>query len=144
MFSAQDLAFFYLAPIALWLALLAILVRVWWSGKLEDSLAYLVFLRERKLLFVSLLVALTLLHVGVELVNIVSTFESIGGTAMLAFGLGTTTVGALIVFLFAWLLLRRPPKGPRRSLVLDLPDHLAYSLGALDRAESGSGPSPPK
>ncbi len=142
MSPTQDLAFFYLVPIALWFALLAILVRVWWSGKLEDSLAYLVFLRERKLLFVSLLVALTVLHIGVEFVNFASTFNSIGGTAVLAFGIGATTVGALIVFLFAWLLLRRPPPGPRRSLVLDLPDNIAYSLGALDRAESGSEPPP--
>ncbi len=140
--TVQGLALFYAIPIALWLGLLAILFRVWWSHKLEDSLAYLVFLRERKVLFISLLAALTVLHVIVEFVNLVNGLGGLPDSFALGLGLVATIVGALIVFLFAWFLLRGAA-GPHRSpVVLDLPEHLAYSLGVLDRAESES--SPPK
>lgn len=137
--EAQALAFFYVIPIALWLALLGVLVRVWWSRRLEDSLAYLVFLRERKVLFISLLVALTVLHIVVEFVNLLNGLGGIAGPAVLGFGLVATTVGAVIVFLFAWFLLRGAATGARHPVVLDVPEHIAYSLGVLDRAEQESG-----
>ncbi len=132
----EAIALFYLIPIALWLALLGVLFRVWWSHKLEDSLAYLVFLRERKVLFLSLLGALTVLHVTVEVVNIANVLGWLGGPAVIGFGLVATLLGSLIVFLFAWFLLGAKPSNTK-PMVFDGPEHLAYSLGIIDRAESG-------
>ena len=136
MVAAQYLALFYLIPIALWLALLAVLFRVWWSRKLEDSLAYLVFLRERKVLFISLLVGLTAVHLFAESVRLANGLGWLNDFATLGIGLVTSVVGALIVFLFAWFLLRGSSGRRTQPVVLDVPEHLIYSLGVLDRAES--------
>lgn len=133
--SAQAFALFYVVPIALWFALLAVLFRVWWSHKLEDSLAFLVFLRERKVLFVSLLISLTVVHIGSLFVRLANGFGWVDDWVALGFGLIASVVGSLIVFLFAWFLLRVGSPGSRAPVVLDLPEHLAYSLGVLDRAE---------
>jgi hypothetical protein len=133
--EAQNLALFYLIPIALWVALLLIVFRVWWSRKLEDSLAYLVYLRERRVLFVSLIVGLAFLHMANEAVKIANGFGWIGDYATLGVGIVVSVAGTLIVFLFAWFLLWRGPSQVPRPIVLDVPENLAYSLGVLDRAE---------
>jgi hypothetical protein len=133
--AAQDVALFYVIPIALWVGLLLILFRVWWMSTLEDSLAYLVYLRERKALFITLLVGLAAVHMTNESVKFANGFGWVGASATLAVGLAATFLGALILFLFAWFLLWRAPSEIRRPIVLDVPEHLAYSLGVLDRAE---------
>jgi hypothetical protein len=133
--EAQDLALFYFVPIALWAALILILFRVWWSRKLEDSLAYLVYLRERKVLFVSLIVGLACLHVVNESVKVANGFGWVSGYATLGVGLVASIAGAAILFLFAWFLVWRGPARLPDPVVLDLPENLAYSLGVLDRAE---------
>ena len=134
--ETQAIALFYLIPIALWLALLGILFRVWWSHKLEDGLAYLVFLRERKVLFVSLLAGLTVLHVIVEVVNIGYVLGWFAGLSVLTFGLTASVVGSVLVFLFGWVLLRGAGPKTAHPTVLDGPEHLAYTLGLVDRAEA--------
>lgn len=131
----QDLALFYVIPIALWIALLAILFRVWWSSKLEDSLAYLVYLRERKVLFVSLIGGLAVVHVINEFVKIANGFGWVGSYATAGVRIVASVAGSVIVFLFAWFLLWVGPARLPRPLVLDVPDHLTYSLGVLDRVE---------
>jgi hypothetical protein len=135
--AAQDVALFYVIPIALWIGLLLILIRVWWTSTLEDSLAYLVYLRERKALFITLLVGLAAVHMANESVKFANGFGWIGDSMTLAVGLAATFLGALILFLFAWFLLWRAPSQVQRPIVLDVPEHLAYSLGVLDRAERG-------
>ena len=132
----QAIALFYLIPIALWLALLGILFRVWWSHTLEDGLAYLVFLRERKVLFVSLLAGLTILHVIVEVVNIGFVLGWFAGLSVLTFGLAASVIGSVLVFLFGWVLLRGAGPTSPRPAVLDGPEHLAYTVGLVDRAEA--------
>jgi hypothetical protein len=134
----QELALFYLIPVALWLTLLLIVCWIWWTRKLADSLAYLVYLRERKVLFVSLIAGLASLRVAAGLVNLVSGFGWVSAFAVLVTGVVASIAGAVIVFLFGWLLLWRGPSRLPRPLVLDLPDHLTYSLGVLDRAETKS------
>lgn len=133
--EAQQLAVYYVIPIALWLTLLAILFRVWWSRKLEDSLAYLVFLRERKVLFVSLIALMAVIHLSNESIKIATGIGWIGGPVALEAGLTASVAGALTLFFFAWSLLRGAAKRVARPIVLDIPPHLAYSLGVLDRAE---------
>ncbi len=134
--TAQYVALFYLVPIALLLALLAVLFRVWWSRKLEDSLAYLVFLRERKVLFISLLVGLATDHLVGQSARLANGFGWLSDYAMLGIGIVTSVVGALLVFLIAWLLLRGGADRRSQPVVLDVPEHLVYSLGVVDRAES--------
>jgi hypothetical protein len=131
----EDLTLFYLVPIALWLTLLVIVCWIWWAKKLEDSLAYLVYLRERKVQFVSLIVGLACLRVVAALVNLVSGFGWVSSFDVLVTGVAASIIGGTIVFLFGWLLLWRGPSRQTQPLVLDVPAHLAYSLGALDRAE---------
>jgi pilus assembly protein TadC len=133
--SPDTLALFYVIPIALWLALVVILFRVWWSRKLEDSLAYLVFLRERKVLFVSLFASLAALHVAEESLQITNGFGWISDSMTLDIGLAGSVAGAVIIFLFGWLLLRGASIHVQRPIVLDVPPQLAYSLGVLDRSE---------
>jgi hypothetical protein len=133
--ALQDLALFYIVPIALWITLLLIVCWVWWSRKLEDSLAYLVYLRERKVQFVSLIAGLACLRVAAALINLASGFGWVDSAAVLVTGVVASILGAAIVFLFGWLLLWRGPSRLPQPLVLDLPPHLTYSLGALDRAE---------
>ena len=132
----QSLTLFYLIPIVLWLCLLLIVCWIWWTKRLEDSLAYLVYLRERKVLFVSLLAALAALRVVTAVINIASGFGYVSAAALLEIGVVASIIGGVIVFAFAWLLLWRGPRQTPAPLVLDVPQHLAYSLGALDRAES--------
>jgi hypothetical protein len=134
--ALQDLALFYVVPIALWLTLLLIVCWVWWTRKLEDSLAYLVYLRERKVLFVSLIAGLACLRVAAALVNLMSGFGWVNGLGVLVTGVAASIIGALIVFLFGWLLLWRGPSRLPQPLVLDIPNHLTYSLGVLDRSET--------
>jgi hypothetical protein len=132
----QDLALFYLIPIALWLTVLLVVCWIWWTKRLEDSLAYLLYLRERKLLFVSLLAALASTRVAAALVNLASGFGLVSATAVLVTGIVASIVGGSIVFLFGWQLLWRGPTSLPSPLVLDLPDHVTYSIGAVDRAEA--------
>ncbi len=140
----QSLTLFYLIPIVLWLCLLLIVCWIWWTKRLEDSLAYLVYLRERKVLFVSLLAALAALRVVTAVINIASGFGYVSAAALLEIGVVASIIGGVIVFAFAWLLLWRGPRRTPAPLVLDVPQHLAYSLGALDRAESHrTEPTPP-
>jgi len=134
--ALQDLALFYIIPIALWLTLLLIVCWIWWTRKLADSLAYLVYLRERKVLFVSLIAGLACLRVAAGLVNLVSGFGWVSSFAVLITGVVASVTGGVIVFLFGWLLLWRGPTRLPQPLVLDLPAHLTYSLGVLDRAET--------
>jgi hypothetical protein len=133
--ALQNLALFYLIPIALWLALVVILFRIWWSQKLEDSLAYLVFLRERKVLFMSLFIGLAVLHVAEESLLMTNAFGWISERTTEIIGLAGSVVGAVIIFLFGWLLLRGAASKVGRPVVLDVPPHLAYTLGVLDRSE---------
>jgi hypothetical protein len=138
----QTLTLFYVIPIALWLALIGVLFRVWWTRRLEESLAYLVFLRQRRAFFTSLIVGLAALHVLYESVRISNGFGWISNVYMFEIGIGTSVAGGVLVFLFAWRLLWRG--APQRSLstVLDLPEPLLYSLGVVDRTESGRDPRP--
>lgn len=131
-------ALFYLIPIALWLALVVILFRVWWSRKLEDSLAYLVFLRQRKVLFVSLFASLAVLHVAEESLQLSNGFGRISSSTTVGIGVVGSVAGAIIIFVFGWILLRGASSQVARPIVLDVPPHLAYSLGVLDRAEEES------
>jgi len=133
--EAEVLAFFYLIPVALWLTILAILLQVWWGGKLEDSLAYLVFLRERKVLFVSLIAGMAAVHLVNESVKILYGVGGISESTTLTVGLMASLAGAALVFLFAWFLLRGAQTKVARPIVLDVPPHMVYSLGVLDRAE---------
>jgi hypothetical protein len=137
----QNLTLFYLIPIALWLTVLLIVCWIWWSKRLEDSLAYLVYLRQRKVLFVSMLAALAADRVVAGVINLASGFGYISATGVLEAGIVASIIGGVIVFLFGYLLLWRGPSRVPSPLVLDLPAHLAYSLGALDRAESEHGGS---
>ncbi len=139
----QSLTLFYLIPIVLWLCLLLIVCWIWWTKRLEDSLAYLVYLRERKVLFVSLLAALAALRVVTAVLNIASGFGYVSAAALLESGVVASIIGGVIVFFFAWLLLWRGPRQTPAPLVLDVPQHLTYSLGALDRAESHRTESSP-
>ena len=133
--QAQALALFYVIPIALWVAVLVILLQVWLTRKLEDSLAYLVYLRERKVLFVSLLVALAGTRAISAVIKVANGFGWVDNNAALWAGIVTSVVGAAIVFVFAWFLLWKGPSRLPSPLVLDMPEQLAYSLGVLDRAE---------
>jgi hypothetical protein len=132
----QELALFNLIPIALWLTLLFLVCWIWWSKRLQDSLAYLVYLRERKVLFVSMLAGLAALRVVGAIVSLASGFGYVSSGQLLLTGLVGSVIGGVIVFLFGWLLLWRGPAHTPAPLVLDVPEHLTYSLGALDRAES--------
>lgn len=128
-------ALFYIIPIALWLTLVVILFRVWWSRKLEDSLAYLVFLRRRKVLFVSLFASLAALHVAEESLLLANGLGWISTSMTLDVGLVGSVVGGVLIFSFGWLLLRGAASQVSRPIVVDVPAHLAYSLGVLDRSE---------
>jgi hypothetical protein len=134
--AVQSLALFYIVPVALWLVVLLILLRVWLTGRLQDSLAYLVYLRERKTLFVSLLVALAGTRVVTAIFNIATGLGWMTSTpGVEAVGVLSAIVGAVLVLLFAWFLLWRGPSRTSKAVVLDVPEELAYSLGVLDRAE---------
>jgi ABC-type nickel/cobalt efflux system permease component RcnA len=134
--AVQNLALFYVIPVALWLVVLLILLRVWLTGRLQDSLAYLVYLRERKALFISLLVALACTRAVTAAFNIAMGLGwVVGSTTAEAVAVLSAIVGAILVLLFAWFLLWRGPTRKSRTLVLDVPDHLMYSLGVLDEAE---------
>lgn len=133
--QTQLLTLFYIIPIALWVVVLLILLQVWLTRKLEDSLAYLVYLRERKVLFVSLLVGLAGTRAISAAVKVANGFGWVDNTVELWVGIIASIVGALIVFFFAWFLLWKGPSRLPRPLVLDVPEHLTYSLGVLDRAE---------
>jgi Mn2+/Fe2+ NRAMP family transporter len=135
MTQPDSLALFYVIPIILWLVLVVILFRVWWSRKLEDSLAYLVFLRQRKVLFVTLFASLAALHVAEDSLQITNGFGWISDTMTVDIGVAGAVVGGIIIFLFGWLLLRGAATHVQRPIVLDVPAHLAYSLGVLDRSE---------
>ncbi|HTT14631.1 MAG TPA: hypothetical protein VMG81_02475 [Thermoplasmata archaeon] len=135
MLGLQDLALFYLIPIALWLTLLLIVCWIWWTKRLEDSLAYLVYLRERKVRFVSLIGALALTRIVAAVVNLASGIGWVSGLAVLVTGIVASVLGGILVFLFGWLLLWRGPAAVPHPLVLDVPEHLAYSLGVVDRTD---------
>ncbi len=135
--GSQEVALLNIVATALWLAVLLILLKVWLTRRLEDSLAYLVYLRERKVLFVSLLGTLAALRVVTALLNVASGLGwSIRSSTVSTVGLGASLVGAVLVFLFAWLILWKGPSRVRPSVVLDVPEHFSYSLGVVDRAES--------
>lgn len=143
--ALQTLALFNLVPIALWLTLLLIVCWIWWTKRLQDSLAYLVYLRERKVLFVSMLGALAVLRVVGAVISLASGFGYVSSTELLLTGVVGSILGGVVVFLFGWLLLWRGPARTATPLVLDVPEHLTYSLGALDRAESErTGASSPR
>ena len=133
--QTQAITLFYVIPIALWVAVVVILLQVWLSRKLETSLAYLVYLRERKVLFISLLVALAGTRAASAVVRVANGFGWVGNGAELWTGIAMSILGAVIVLLFAWFLLWKGASRLPQPMVLDVPDSLTYSLGVLDRAE---------
>jgi hypothetical protein len=142
--AVQNLALFYIIPVALWLVVLLILLRVWLTGRLQDSLAYLVYVRERKSLFISLLAALACTRAITAAFNIAVGLGWMAGSANVeAVGVLSAIAGSVIVLLFAWFLLLRGPSRVPKALVLDVPEHLMYSLGALDLAEQSQRGEPP-
>jgi hypothetical protein len=142
--AVQNLALFYIIPVALWLLVLLILLRVWLTGRLQDSLAYLVYVRERKSLFISLLVALAGTRAITAAFNIAAGLGWMAGSVNVeAVGVLSAIAGSVIVLLFAWFLLWRGPSRAPQALVLDVPEHLMYSLGALDLAEQSQHREPP-
>ncbi len=141
---SEALALVYFVPILFWFAVIGLLFRIWWSRRLEDSLAYLVFLRERKVLFVSLILGLAALHVTNSLVKMFNGFGWVSDYDALGIGMVVAVAGSVIVFLFGWTILRVPASGPDHPLTVDGPAHFLYAAGVVDRVEHDAdrGPAP--
>jgi hypothetical protein len=134
--AAQNVALFYVVPVVLWIVVVLLLLRVWLTGRLQDSLAYLVYLRQRKTLFISLLLALAGTRVLTAIFNIATGLGWMASSPNVeAVGVLSAIVGAVLVLLFAYFLLWRGPSRTSATMVLDVPEQMAYSLGVLDRAE---------
>jgi hypothetical protein len=134
--AVQNVALFYVVPVVLWIVVVLLLLRVWLTGRLQDSLAYLVYMRERKTLFISLLLALAGTRVLTAIFNIATGLGWMASSPNVeAVGVLGAVVGAVLVLLFAYFLLWRGPSQTSATVVLDVPEQMAYSLGVLDRAE---------
>jgi Na+/H+-translocating membrane pyrophosphatase len=94
-----------------------------------------VCLRECKVLFVSLMASMAIIHVVNESVKIMNGVGGISTSVTLEVCLGVSVAGAILIYLFASFMLKGATRRVSRPIVLDVPAHLAYSLGVLDRTE---------
>jgi hypothetical protein len=134
---AQEVALFYALPIALWLSLLLILLRTWTAHRLEESLAYLIYIRERKLRFVLLFAGVALTQIVNATNRLLSIFLGLSGPGIVAVSITAEAAGGLLVALIGWNLLWQAPRQIGRETVLDVSEPMAYALGVVDRAERG-------
>ncbi len=138
--GAQEVALFYAIPIAFWLTLLFILFRTWLSNRLEESLAYLVYVRERRFLFLFMIGGVAVTQIVNALNRLVSAFLGLGGPGVLGVSITAEAIGGLLVARIGWMLLVQAPQRVGRETVVDVPEPMAYALGVVDRADRRDPP----
>ncbi len=110
-------------------------LQVWGAGELRDSLAYIVYLDERRTRFATLFTVMLVGYVFTGVVSVVGSMDLLRNTLVVtlraaSFGIGS--VGLLLILLWGF----RPRRATvREQTVLDAPESRLYALGLVDRSE---------
>jgi len=120
---------FYVAPLVLWLIFLAVVARVFTGGTLEDSFAYLVILKRRRVEFVVFLVVLGASQIAKDSVQVAWALGSLGEGAMLVSAIVFNIVSAGAIVGLAYTLLRKASLTPAEDRVLSRAAEAMYAVG---------------
>jgi hypothetical protein len=127
--EATTLGILYVLPLVIWVIFLGIVWRVFASGSLEDSLAYLVILRSRRNRFVGFLALLAVSQIVKDSVQVVWGLGSASDPLMLAVSIVCNVVSALALVGLAWTLLTRGSLTPMEDRVLSNTAEALYAIG---------------
>lgn len=110
-------------------------LQVWGAGELRDSLAYIVYLNERRTRFAALFTLVLVGYVLTGVVSVIGTMDLLRTTFVVtlrAVSFVTASVGLLLILVWGFRP-RRATVGERT--VLDAPESRLYALGLVDRSE---------
>ncbi len=110
-------------------------LQVWGAGELRDSLAYIVYLNERRTRFAALFTLVLVGYVLTGVVSVIGTMDLLRTTfvvTLLAASFVTASVGLLLLLVWGF----RPRRATvRERTVLDASESRLYALGLVDRSE---------
>ncbi len=110
-------------------------LQVWGAGELRDSLAYIVYLNERRTRFAALFTLMLVGYVFTGVVSVIGTMDLLRTTFVVtlrAASFVSGSVGLLLILVWGF----RPHRATvGERTVLDAPESRLYALGLVDRSE---------
>lgn len=125
-----------LIPTLLLVVGLALFLRLWRAGGLQDALAYLVYLHGRRTRFAGLFVVMTTAFVLAGVVGTLGMMGAFAPSTTDALSAPAFLVGSLALLFILWWGLRPSPTTHHERAVIDGEPNRLYTLGVVDRTQS--------